>query len=116
MAVQKINLALSAASSLRMARVRQKGTAPELAVRAILRRCRVPFKTNSKGLPGSPDLYSAHSTFALFIHGCFWHRHVGCKASTTPKTNESFWLAKFDENVRRDRRNTRKLRMLGYRV
>ena len=116
MAARQITLAVSPASSLRMSRVRQKGTAPELTVRAILQRCGIPFKTNSGTLPGSPDLYSSKARFALFIHGCFWHRHAGCKASTTPKTNQSFWLAKFDENLRRDRRNVRQLRTLGYRV
>jgi DNA mismatch endonuclease, patch repair protein len=99
-----------------MSRVRQRGTGPELAVRAILRRLGHRFRTNAKGLPGSPDIYSASRKRAVFVHGCFWHRHPRCRATTTPTRNREFWLAKFLANVARDNRNARGLRRLGYRV
>ena len=102
--------------ALLMSRVRQRGTEPELAVRAILRDQRHRFRTNGKGLPGSPDIYSASGKRAIFVHGCFWHRHPGCRAATTPSRNRRFWLAKFVANVARDDRNVRRLRRLGYGV
>ncbi|MGD1156403.1 MAG: DNA mismatch endonuclease Vsr [Terriglobia bacterium] len=99
-----------------MASVRQRGSAPELAVRAILRGQRHRFKTNAERLPGSPDIYAPWAKLAVFIHGCFWHRHRGCRACTTPKNHRNFWLEKFRQNVARDRRKVRQLRRLGYRV
>ena len=99
-----------------MGKVRQKGSGPELAVRAILRRLRHRFKTNGTHLPGSPDIYASRGRVAVFVHGCFWHRHPGCPASTTPKDNRGFWVEKFRQNVTRDRRKVRQLRRLGYRV
>jgi DNA mismatch endonuclease (patch repair protein) len=99
-----------------MSRVRQQGTEPELAVRALLRELGHAFRTNGKGLPGSPDMYSVGGKRAVFVHGCFWHRHPGCRAATTPTQNRSFWLAKFRANVARDERNARRLRRLGYGV
>jgi DNA mismatch endonuclease (patch repair protein) len=109
-------LTTSVERSLLMASVRQKGSAPELAVRAILRREGHTFKTNGKGLPGSPDIYAPWAKLAVFIHGCFWHRHRGCRACTTPKDHRDFWLEKFRQNVARDKRKVRQLRRLGYRV
>lgn len=102
--------------ALLMSRVRQRGTEPELAVRAILGGLGHRFRTNGKGLPGSPDIYSTNGRRAIFVHGCFWHRHPGCKAATTPSRNRKFWQAKFAANTARDRRNVRRLRRLGYGV
>lgn len=99
-----------------MASVRQRGTTPELAVRRLARKLGVRFEENGRYLPGSPDLVILASKRAVFVHGCFWHRHSRCKAATTPKGNRAFWAEKFDLNVRRDRRKVRQLRLLGYRV
>jgi DNA mismatch endonuclease (patch repair protein) len=99
-----------------MARVRQKGTSPELVVRGILERHGYEFSTNGAWLPGSPDLVDEKRKRAVFVHGCFWHRHAACKASTMPKRNAQFWTNKFEQNMERDRRKTRQLRHLGYRV
>src|SRR5687767_12218395 len=99
-----------------MGRVCQAGTCPELAVRRVLRRLRIRVRTNGGGLPGSPDLYDAQRKLAVFVHGCFWHRHRGCPACTTPKDNAGFWAQKFDDNVARDRRKAAELRRLGFRV
>jgi DNA mismatch endonuclease (patch repair protein) len=99
-----------------MASVRQRGSAPELAVRAVLRGQGHRFKTNANKLPGSPDIYAPQERLAVFIHGCFWHRHRGCRACTTPKEHRDFWLEKFRQNVARDNRKVRELRRLGYRV
>jgi DNA mismatch endonuclease Vsr len=97
-----------------MARVRQSGTAPELRLRSILRKLKIRFKSNPRFLAGSPDIFVTESRRAIFVHGCFWHRHKGCKASTTPKSNSSFWRSKFLANQFRDRRKTRLLRVQEY--
>lgn len=99
-----------------LARVRQKGTAPEGIVQTMLTRLGHAYSTNVRGVPGSPDIISTHTACAVFVHGCYWHRHPRCRASSTPSQNAEFWLEKFAANVRRDRRNVRELRKLGYRV
>jgi DNA mismatch endonuclease (patch repair protein) len=99
-----------------MARVRQKGTAPELVVRDIIARGGYRFRTNGRVLPGSPDIFDPAGKLAVFVHGCFWHRHSRCRACTTPKRNAEFWREKFEQNIARDRRKLDQLRRLGYRV
>lgn len=99
-----------------MSRIRQRGTAPELAVATLLAGMRRRPVSNAEGLPGAPDFVDLRRRTALFVHGCFWHRHPGCKAASTPKSNSAFWGEKFRQNVARDRRVARQLRALGYRV
>lgn len=103
-------------TSARLARIRQKNTSPELAVRRVLHELGLRFRVTNRDLPGSPDIANRRNRWAVFVHGCFWHRHAGCSRATTPKRNRSFWLAKFEANQRRDRRVARQLRALGYRV
>jgi DNA mismatch endonuclease (patch repair protein) len=105
-----------AATSARMGRVRQSGTAPELLVRRALAALGMRYTTRNRDLPGSPDLANRARRWAVFVHGCYWHRHAGCRMATTPKTNTAFWLAKFARNVERDRAMRAALRRLGYRV
>lgn len=99
-----------------MARVRQKGTSPELAMREILSELGIEYSTNVKGLPGSPDMVDTGGKHAIYVHGCFWHRHARCAACTTPKQNATFWNEKFERNVERDARKIRQLRRMGFRV
>jgi DNA mismatch endonuclease (patch repair protein) len=99
-----------------LGRVRQKGTAPEAVVQGMLTRLGHAYSTNVRAIPGSPDIVASDHSRAVFVHGCYWHRHLGCRASSTPKKNAEFWLEKFTTTVRRDRRNAGKLRKLGYRV
>jgi DNA mismatch endonuclease (patch repair protein) len=98
-----------------MSRIGPKNTAPELAVRSAAHRLGLRFRLHRKGLPGSPDLVLAKHNTAVFVHGCFWHRHAGCANATTPKTRPEFWQNKFDSNVARDVRNTDDLKRLGWR-
>jgi DNA mismatch endonuclease (patch repair protein) len=112
----KSALTTTAARSALMAKVRQRGTTAELAVRRILRRLGIPYRSNVAKLPGRPDLFAFDQRVAIFVHGCFWHRHHGCKAASTPRTNVPFWSAKFEANVRRDKAKTRALRRRGLRV
>jgi DNA mismatch endonuclease (patch repair protein) len=98
-----------------MARVRQRHSAPELEVRGILRALNVPYKLHRKSLPGTPDICIPSVKGVIFVHGCFWHRHAGCKKATTPKTRRAFWLDKFTRNVARDADNLSAIRKLGWR-
>ena len=103
-------------TSARMANIRQSGTTPELAVRQIVSSLGHRYRLYNKDLPGSPDLANRSKGWAIFVHGCYWHRHKGCKRTTTPKRNRDFWEAKFARNVARDKRVIRQLRRDGYRV
>jgi DNA mismatch endonuclease, patch repair protein len=105
-----------AATSARMSRIRQTGTAPELAVRRAVATLGLRYTTNNKDLPGSPDLANRSRRWAIFVHGCYWHRHEGCYMATTPRTNTEFWLNKFSRNVERDNDAQATLRRAGYRV
>ena len=96
--------------------IRGKDTKPELLIRSYLHRAGLRFRLHARGMTGSPDVVLPGRRVAVFVHGCFWHRHVGCSKASVPKSNVAFWRAKFAENVRRDRRTTRALRRDGWRV
>lgn len=98
-----------------MSRVRQANTKPELVVRRLLHALGYRFRLHRRGLPGTPDIVLPRHRTAIFVHGCFWHRHEGCSRTTTPKTRQEFWQTKFDTNVARDRRNLDLLATLGWR-
>jgi DNA mismatch endonuclease (patch repair protein) len=102
--------------SERMARIRSRDTLPELALRRALHRLGLRFRVNVKTLPGKPDIVFARYRTALFVHGCFWHRHDGCKVASNPKSNVEFWQGKFARNVSRDRSVRRELSVAGWRV
>jgi DNA mismatch endonuclease (patch repair protein) len=99
-----------------MARIRQKNTSPELKVRQVLHALGYRFRVNRRGLPGTPDIVFLSRRKAIFIHGCFWHRHPGCRKASTPKTRTEFWNAKFDANIKRDERKTKELEREGWDV
>jgi DNA mismatch endonuclease (patch repair protein) len=99
-----------------MAGVRQKDTSAEQLVRSLLTRLGHSFRKSNRDLPGSPDVANRSRLWAIFVHGCFWHRHAGCSRTTTPKRNRAFWETKFDQNRRRDARVLAALRRLGYRT
>ena len=99
-----------------MARVRQKDTSAEQLVRSLLTRIGHAFRKSNRDLPGSPDAANRSRRWAVFVHGCFWHRHAGCPRTTTPKRNRAFWETTFDQNRRRDARALAALRRLGYRT
>jgi len=100
----------------RMLRQRRANTKPERAVRALLTSLGQRFRLENRDLPGSPDLANRTHGWAIFVHGCFWHRHNGCAHATTPKRHRAFWLRKFEDNRRRDRAKVRELRRLGFQV
>lgn len=97
-----------------MAGVRQHGTSAELRVRELLTEMGLFYRCGNRDLPGSPDLANRTRAWAVFVHGCFWHRHTGCARTTTPKRNRPFWTEKFQQNRRRDARALAALRRLGF--
>jgi DNA mismatch endonuclease (patch repair protein) len=104
------------ARSKLMSRVRQRGTTQELLVRRVIRKLGHRASYNAERLPGRPDVILPDLRTAIFVHGCFWHRHRNCRATTTPTARQGFWLAKFAANVARDKVKAAALRKLGWRV
>ena len=99
--------------SWNMSRIKGKDTKIEVEVRKYLFSKGYRFRKNDKRYPGKPDIVLPKYHVAIFVHGCFWHRHEGCKDATTPKTRTEFWLEKFDKNVKNDQINQEKIRELG---
>lgn len=99
-----------------MAAVRQKNTRPELALRREMHRAGLRYRLDCRELPGRPDIVFPRQRLAVFVHGCFWHRHKGCSRTTTPSTRAEFWKEKFLRNQERDARAIRELSRLGWRV
>ncbi|WP_082124795.1 very short patch repair endonuclease [Lysobacter capsici] len=102
--------------SRRMALVRAKDSKPELVVRRLVHRLGYRYRLHRRDLPGTPDLVFPAREKVIFVHGCFWHRHAGCGLARLPKSRLDFWLPKLEGNARRDARNVRALRKLGWRV
>lgn len=105
-----------ATRSRMMSGIRGKDTGPELQIRKALHRLGFRYRVHRSKLPGRPDIVLAKHQAVILVHGCFWHRHSGCKFATNPKTRPDFWLAKFRENTLRDQRNVDELLNLGWRV
>jgi len=103
-----------ATRSRMMAAIGPVDTAPEIAVRRYLHACGLRFRLHDRSLPGRPDVVFAGARIALFVHGCFWHRHPGCRYATTPSSNASFWASKFGANIARDAAKSDRLRELGW--
>ena len=102
--------------SANMSRVRGKDTGPEILVRKLLHRLGYRFRLHRKDLPGKPDIVLPRHRLAMFIHGCFWHRHEGCRRATSPQTRSEFWQAKFRATVARDAKQKTALEAAGWRV
>ncbi len=101
--------------SVLMGRIRGADTKPELFVRRALHALGYRFRTHVRGLAGRPDLVFSRRRKAVFVHGCFWHRH-GCRKTYTPKSRRHFWQTKFTANVERDKRVHEQLARDGWRV
>ena len=102
--------------SWNMSRIRSTNTGPERLVRSVLHRMGYRFRLHRKDLPGRPDIVLPGRRAVVLVHGCYWHRHPGCRFAYTPKSNLGFWEAKFNENRMRDYRQDCQLRELGWKV
>jgi DNA mismatch endonuclease (patch repair protein) len=98
-----------------MSRIPGKDTTPEMIVRKYLHALGFRYRLHDKNLPGTPDIVLPKYRTVIFVHGCFWHRHHGCRYATVPKSNVAFWARKFELNVSRDKRNISALRRAGWR-
>lgn len=99
-----------------MSGIRGKNTKPELLVRSMLFKAGYRFRLHRKDLPGTPDIVMPGRRVAIFIHGCFWHRHHDCSLARLPKSNAEFWKIKLSGNERRDQIKYSQLANLGWRV
>lgn len=102
--------------SAMMANIKSRNTRPEMAVRRAAHRLGLRFRLHRRDLPGSPDLVFPRRRTALFVHGCYWHRHHGCKYAYNPKSNVEFWQKKLQTNVDRDIRVRQELEVGGWNV
>lgn len=100
--------------SMIMSRVHSKNTTPELIVRSFLFKQGFRYRLHDKKLPGKPDIVLKKYRTVIEVRGCFWHRHVGCKAATTPSSNTDYWAEKFKRNTERDLRTEDEIKKLGW--
>ena len=111
-----VDVVSSKVRSRMMSGIRGRNTRPEMIVRRYLHGLGLRYRLHDRSLPGTPDLVFPKFNTVVFVHGCFWHRHDGCRFATTPSSNSEFWIKKLTENVHRDKRNIHKLLEIGWRV
>ena len=99
-----------------MRRIRSGDTKPELLLRRAMHGRGLRYRIHVPALPGKPDIVFAAKRLVIFVHGCFWHQHPGCRQASDPRTNKDYWAPKLLRNVERDREHAKKLESLGYAV
>jgi DNA mismatch endonuclease (patch repair protein) len=99
-----------------MSSIRGKDSQPEKLVRRLLFASGFRYRLHRRDLPGSPDIVLGRRRVVIFVHGCFWHRHEGCRYAKVPGSRTEFWTSKLERNVERDRTSVKVLRELGWRV
>jgi DNA mismatch endonuclease (patch repair protein) len=102
--------------SANMRAVRGRDTKPEIRVRQIAYGLGFRFRLHRRELPGKPDVVFIGRKKAIFVHGCFWHQHSGCKRATMPQSNIAFWAAKLTRNVQRDSEHLKNLKAVGWKA
>ena len=102
--------------SWNMAKIRSSNTHPEKEVRSLLHNMGYRFRIHQQTLPGKPDIVLKKFKTVIFVNGCFWHGHKNCSRSNIPKSNTIYWKNKIETNIKRDAKNTRKLRKAGWKV
>ena len=111
-----VDIVSPAIRSRMMSGIKNKNSQPEMLVRRMLFAAGYRFRLHRRDLPGTPDIILPSSKIAVFVHGCFWHAHIGCKYAKVPTTRPAFWAAKLQANVNRDQRAIEKLMSMGWRV
>lgn len=107
---------VSAMRSRNMSAIRGQDTKPELTVRKMLHQLGYRFRLHRRDLPGTPDIVLPKYRTVIFVHGCFWHRHPGCRLATNPRTRSEFWKKKFRQNIERDKRQFNDLAAMDWKV
>ena len=105
-----------ATRSYNMSQIKGKNTKPEMLVRQYLHACGLRYRLHTKDLPGKPDIVLPKYKTVVFVHGCFWHQHKGCRYFVVPKTRTEFWMNKIGRNVANDERQQAELTAAGWRV
>lgn len=105
-----------ATRSYNMSRIKGKDTKPEMLVRRFLFANGFRYRLHVKNLPGKPDIVLPKYKTVIFVHGCFWHGHEGCKYFVVPKTRKEWWINKISLNIKNDAENYNKLESLGWRI
>lgn len=111
-----VDIVDSGTRSRMMAGISGKNTKPEIVLRQRLHRAGLRYRLHLAGIPGKPDIVMPSRRIAIFVNGCFWHRHEGCHWCSTPSSNVDFWQTKFERNMLRDRETLQALRGEGWRV
>jgi DNA mismatch endonuclease (patch repair protein) len=111
-----VDVVSTAVRSRMMSGIRGRDTKPEMLIRRYLHSQGLRYRLHVSSLPGKPDLVFSRFKTVIFVHGCFWHRHDGCRFATTPSSNREFWMTKLSGNVIRDIRNVELLISTGWRV
>lgn len=111
-----VDIVDSKTRSRMMSAIRGKDTRPEMFLRRAMHTAGFRYRLHRKDLPGTPDMVFSRYRAVIFVHGCFWHRHPGCRFTSTPATRPDFWNAKFKRNVERDLANRKELTKAGWRV
>ena len=101
---------------LNMSKILSKHTSPELLVRKALANLGLRYRLHVKSLPGNPDIVFRKNNTAIFINGCFWHQHKGCKRATSPKSNIDYWKPKLERNIEKQKQNLKELKKLGWKT
>jgi DNA mismatch endonuclease, patch repair protein len=101
-------------TSKRMSSIIPNKTRPESIIKNLIKKLGFYYTNNVTTLPGRPDIVFHDKKKIIFVHGCFWHRHFGCKKTTLPKTNKKYWIEKFDKTCKRDKKNLKELIDLGW--
>jgi DNA mismatch endonuclease (patch repair protein) len=102
--------------SANMSRIKSRDTKPEKTVRSALHRLGFRFRLYRPNLPGKPDIVLPKYKVVIFVHGCFWHQHAGCKRATQPKSNRKYWTPKLKRNIERFYEIKREYRQMGWKV
>ena len=102
--------------SMNMSHIKSTGTKPEVIVRKYLFSKGLRYRKNDKRYPGNPDIVLPKHKVCVFINGCFWHQHSGCRYAAIPKSNQEYWIPKLQRNVERDKTNNEKLNQSGWKV
>lgn len=110
-----VDAVISSSVSNVMRSIRSRGTKPELAVRRLLHRMGYRFRLHRRDLPGTPDIVLPRHKLAIFVHGCFWHQHSGCRHGRVPKPRREYWLPKLSRTQERDAVALTDLEALGWR-
>ncbi|APL95570.1 DNA mismatch endonuclease Vsr [Sphingobium indicum] len=111
-----VDIVDAATRSRMMAGIRGKDTGPEVTLRRAMHARGFRYRLHVRSMPGRPDLVFPRYKAVVFVHGCFWHRHEGCRYATSPATRSEFWAEKFATNLARDRNNEERLRAAGWRI